>query len=116
MKEFVVEDAQEQHLCFIKDTTAYGGNFTTLEAQIPDDTGVTVSIHSFDHSGARTLFEVNGLPFAEMHLIENNNLPALSSRGLNRSLWKLRVAGGTDMALVLALAMCRVETLHVWAR
>jgi hypothetical protein len=51
-----------------------------------------------------------------MAILENNDISFLSNRGLERSAWSIRIAGGIDVALVLALAYCRAMVLHAWRR
>lgn len=77
---------------------------------------VAVDMHSIDRRGTRSTFEVEGAVIAEMHLIENNDLTFLDKRGIDRSAWKIDIAGGVDIALILALAYCRAEVLHAWRR
>ena len=117
MKQWVVEDPQGRELCTIKDGVLTSRKFTAAHALVPTDSGqVNVSMRSFDHAGTKTVFEVEGAPIAEMLLTENNDTSFLHKHGLDRTLWKLRVAPGIDMALILALAFCRAEISHVWRR
>ena len=117
MKQWVVENAQGKKLCTVQDGTFIGGNFTAADARIHSDTGYTlVSMKSFDHAGSRTVFQVEGITIAEMLLTENNDLSFLHKRGLDRTIWDLRIAGGVDIALILALAFCRCEISHAWRR
>lgn len=115
LKEYIVEDPEGRELCIIKDGVQ--GKLTAVEVQVTaEKSNVTVSIRSFDHAGTKTVFEVEGVVIAEMVLTENNDVSFLHRRGLDRTVWRLRIVGGVDMALVLALAFCRAEISHAWRR
>lgn len=113
VKDWVVEDSQSKELCTVQDGTN-SQNFTDIHARVPTKAGkAAVSMRSFDHGGSTTAFEVEGVTIAVMHLIENNDMQLLHRKGLDRTAWKLRIAGEVDMALVLALAFCRIEIRYV---
>ena len=102
-------------MCLIKENVHDG--VTTILARIPTNKGDTIiSLQSFDHAGTRTVFEVEGINLAEMFLVENNDLLFSNWRGLNRTVWKVSMAAGVDLALILALVFCRAEVSHAWRR
>ena len=120
LKEWVVEDPQGAQLCLVKDGVSKVGKATSMRAQIAVE-GIVggfvgVDIQSSDHAGTKSVFKVGEVVFAEMTILENNDLSFLGSRGLERSAWSIRVAGGVDLALVVALAYCRAMVLHAWRR
>ncbi|KAF2716927.1 hypothetical protein K431DRAFT_168672 [Polychaeton citri CBS 116435] len=117
LKQWIVEDPQGRELCIIKDSISTEKQNTAAEAQILSSEGLfSISMQSSDHTGITTVFQVEGIPFAEMSLVENNDISFLHRRGLDRTAWKLRLAAGVDVALVLALAFCRIEISHSWRR
>ncbi|KAI9661569.1 MAG: hypothetical protein M1821_008807 [Bathelium mastoideum] len=117
LNQWSVDDPQGKELCTIKNDVPGRDKITAMQARVGSDMGeVTISMQSFDHAGTRTVFEVEGATIAELHLMENNDLSFLKWRGLARSVWKVRMAGGVDMALILALAFCRAEVSHAWRR
>jgi hypothetical protein len=120
MKEWVVEDPQGRQICLIKDGVSKVGKATSMQAQVIAEEvvggHVVVDIQSSDHAGTKTVFQVGEAIVAEMTILENNDLPFLGSKGLERSAWSLRVAGGVDVALIVALAYCRAMVLHAWRR
>jgi hypothetical protein len=114
MKEWVVEDPQGRQLCLIKDGVSKVGKATSMQAQVIAEE--VVDIQSSDHAGTKTVFQVGEAIIAEMTILENNDLSFLGSKGLERSAWSIRIAGGVDVALILALAYCRAMALHAWRR
>jgi hypothetical protein len=119
-KEWVAEDPQGRQLCLVKDGVSKVGKATCMQAQIVAEEVVgghiIVDMQSIDHAGSKTVFRVGEEAIAEMSLVENNDLSFLGTRGLDRSAWKIRLAAGVDIALILALAYCRAEVLHAWRR
>jgi len=117
-REWVAEDPQGYQLCMAKDSVSKVGRATSIQAQVvaKEVVGghVTVDMQSFDRAGTRTVFLVEEVAIAEMVIVENNDLMFLGTRGLDRSVWKTRLAAGIDVALILALAYCRAEVSHAW--
>jgi hypothetical protein len=93
---------------------------TSMQAQIAADEVVgghiVIDMQSSDHAGSKTVFRVGQAAIAEMSIVENNDLSFIGKRGLERSAWSIRIAGGVDVALILALAYCRALVLHAWRR
>jgi len=120
MKEWVVENPQGRQLCLVKDGVSKLGKATAMQAQIAAEEvvggHVVVDMQSSDHAGSKTVISVGETAIAEMSLVENNDLSFLGTRGLDRSAWKIRMAAGVDVALILTLAYCRAEVLHAWRR
>lgn len=117
LHEWIAEDPQGKQLCLVKDAA---GKITSLQAQVTaeDVIGghVEVSAQSSDHAGTNTIFKVGDGVVAEMRLMENNDMSFLNWRRLDRSVWKIRIAGGVDLAMIVVLAYCRAEILHAWRR
>ena len=118
MKEWVVEDPQGRQLCLVKDGVSMVGKATSMQAQVVAEEVVgghlVVDIQSSDHSDTKTVFRVGDAIIAEMSILENNDISFLGSKGLERSAWRIRIASGVDVALILALAYCRAMVLHLW--
>jgi hypothetical protein len=119
-KEWVAEDPQGRRLCLVKDSVSKVGKATSMQAQVvaKEVVGdhIIVDMQSSDRAGTKTVFRVGEVAIAEMNIVENNDLSFLGTRGLDRSVWKIRLAAGVDIALILALAYCRAEVLHIWRR
>ena len=117
LKQWIVEDPTGRELCLVKDGVVPGSRFTAVDAQVSVEVNnVTISLRSFDHAGTKTHFEVDGVVIAEMLLTDNNDVSFLHRQDLERTSWRLRIAGGVDLPLVLALAFCRAEISHAWRR
>ena len=115
LNRWTIEDMHGRALCRVKDVSKQG--LTTLDAQVcSDSSDTTIHIKSFDAAGTKTSFEVEGIKIAEMTVTDNNDVSFLGRRGLDRSAWKLEVAGGVDVALVAAIAFVRVEVMHARRR
>jgi hypothetical protein len=119
-KEWVVEDPQGRQLCLVKDGVSKIAKATSMQAQVFAEEAVgghvVVDMQSSDHAGSKTIFRVGEAIIAEMSILENNDLSFLGKRGLERSAWSIRIAGGIDIAIILALAYCRALVLHAWRR
>lgn len=120
IKEWIIEDPKGNQLCLVKDEVSKVEKITSLHAQVTAENVVgghfTVNMQSVDRAGTKTTLEVEGAVIAEMHLVENNDINFLDKRGIDRSAWRIEVAGGVDLALVIALAYCRAEISHAWRR
>jgi hypothetical protein len=120
LKEWVVEDPQSRQLCLVKDGLSKITQATTMQEQVTTEQVVgghiVVDMQSSDRAGLSTVFRVGEVAIAEMNLVENNDLLFLGTRGLDRTAWKIRIAAGVDIALILALGYCRAEVLHAWRR
>ncbi|KAG9854157.1 hypothetical protein KCU98_g2578, partial [Aureobasidium melanogenum] len=117
MKTWVLEDHEGSEFCKIRDVTS-ASNFTAVDAQIraSENNSSSIQIRSFDKAGSRTTFQVDGTNIVEMTLTDNNDASFLHKRGLDRTTWRLEVAKGVDVALVVALAFARAEISHAWRR
>ncbi|CAD0087572.1 unnamed protein product [Aureobasidium vineae] len=115
-KSWILEDSTGNEVSKIKDVTR-GNGFTAVDVQVlANDGDSTVELRSFDRTGRRTSFLVDGRVVAEMTLTDNNDAAFLHKRGLDRTTWRLEVAEGVDIALAVALAFARAEISHAWRR
>jgi hypothetical protein len=113
--EYVVEGQEGKDVCFLKSDMP--ASITRILARFPSPSDmVTVTLQAHDRSGITTTFDVDGVKFAELQVAENNDASFLGWRGLDRSVWKLEVASNVNVALVLAMAVCRIEVFHAWRR
>ncbi|KAG9560219.1 hypothetical protein KCU71_g6302, partial [Aureobasidium melanogenum] len=119
MKTWVLEDHEGNEFCKIRDVTSASG-FTAVNVEIRasenNSSSSSIQIRSFDKAGSRTTFQVDGTTIVEMTLTDNNDASFLHKRGLDRTTWRLEVAKGVDVALVVALAFARAEISHAWRR
>ncbi|THW08681.1 hypothetical protein D6D23_07992 [Aureobasidium pullulans] len=119
VNKWIIENTAAKEVCKIKDVTSFRtGGFTAVDVQFIDDDGgiANLEMRSFDKAGSRTSFGVQGVVVAEMTLTDNNDAAFLHKRGLDRTAWKLEVAEGVDVSLVIALAFARAEISHSWRR
>ncbi|KAI4728206.1 hypothetical protein E4T49_04109 [Aureobasidium sp. EXF-10728] len=115
-KSWILEDSTGTQVSTIKDVTR-GNGFTAVDVQVAGNYGVRgIEVRSFDHAGSRTSFLADGMVVAEMTLVDNNDAALLHKRGLDRTTWKLEVAEGVDIALIVAVAFARAEISHAWRR
>ncbi|KAH0030657.1 hypothetical protein KCU78_g3015, partial [Aureobasidium melanogenum] len=119
MKTWVLEDHEGSEFCKVRDVTS-ASDFTAVNAEIRasgnNSSSSSIQIRSFDNAGSRTTFQVDGTTIVEMTLTDNNDASFLHKRGLDRTTWRLEVAKGVDVALVVALAFARAEISHAWRR
>lgn len=92
--------------------------FTAVDAEVlgNDSEQVTIGMRCFDKAGSRTSLQSDGVVIAELTLMDNNDASFLHKRGLDRTTWKLEVAKGVDITLVVGLAFARAEIMHAWRR
>ncbi|KAF4549125.1 Hypothetical protein D9617_23g005400 [Elsinoe fawcettii] len=77
---------------------------------------VVVAAEAKDAAGLTTRFFVGNEEIAELLMVENNDLEGLHDKGLDRSGWRLTVAAGVDLALILAITFDRIEGQHAYRR
>ncbi|KAG9603636.1 hypothetical protein KCU77_g1587, partial [Aureobasidium melanogenum] len=122
LKTWILEDSSGNKVCKIKDVTSSsafrGSGFTAVDAQVlaNDSEEVIIEMRCFDKAGSRTSFQSDGAVIAELTLMDNNDASFLHKRGLDRTTWKLEVAKGVDITLVVGLAFARAEIMHAWRR
>ncbi|KAI4722056.1 hypothetical protein E4T48_01749 [Aureobasidium sp. EXF-10727] len=105
-KSWILEDGAGTTVSTMKDVTR-GNGFTAVDVQVAVTDGVRgIEVRSFDHAGSRTSFSADGTVVAEMTLVDNNDAALLHKRGLDRTTWKLEVAEGVDIALLVAGGFC----------
>lgn len=92
LNTWVLEDVSGNEVCKIKDVTSSsvfsGSTFTAVHVQVLANGGeeVTIEIRSFDQAGTRTSFQSDGVVFAELTLMDNNDMAMLHRRGLDRTM------------------------------
>lgn len=122
LNTWILEDVSGNEVCKIKGVTSSfactGSAFTAVDVQVlaRDSEVVTIEMRSFDQAGTRTTFQSDGVVFAELTLMDNNDMAMLHKRGLDRTNWKLEVAKDVDMTLVIGLAFARAEIMQAWRR
>lgn len=92
LNTWVLEDVSGNEVCKIKDVTSSsafsGSTFTAVDVQVLANGGeeVTIEIRSFNQAGTRTSFQSDGVGFAELTLMDNNDMAMLPRRGLDRTM------------------------------
>lgn len=73
-----------------------------------DGEQVKLEMRQVDRGGATTEVYVGGRDetIAQIRLVEENDVVGLEKRGLDRSVWQARVAGGVDLAVVSYSDFC----------
>lgn len=117
LKTWILEDDSGNEVCRIGDVSSSSG-FTAVDVQMlgNEDDGVVLEMRCFDRAGSRMSFQSDGVVVAELTLMDNNDASFLHRRGLDRTTWKLEVAKGVDITLVIGLAFARAEIMHAWRR
>ncbi|KAF2124615.1 hypothetical protein P153DRAFT_349675 [Dothidotthia symphoricarpi CBS 119687] len=92
------------------------GRRSDLDMVVANEKGkeddVMLQIRQKDQSAITTQVFFENACIAELQLQESNDISDL--RQVDRSSWKVRIAGGIDPAIVLVIALCRAEMHHVW--
>ncbi|KAH6226866.1 hypothetical protein HBI15_088950 [Parastagonospora nodorum] len=73
---------------------------------------VVLNVRQKDHSAITTQVYFGDRCVAELLLQESNDITDLSC--VDRSSWRVRIAGGVDPAVILVIALCRAEMHHIW--
>jgi hypothetical protein len=127
--KWAVESPSDREICSLRHISFRQRQALDVVVRNEDDKGneVMVEVRPKDQSALTTLVNINGAPVAEIQMTEVNT----SLHGLDRSVWRARVAGGVDVALVstnvllyiydtkftaqiVAIMLCRAEVQHVW--
>lgn len=66
-----------------------------------EDAGdVKIEVRPKDKGAITTLVAYNGAHVAEIRNVEDNDVTSLEKKGLDRSVWRARVAPGVDLSMV----------------
>jgi hypothetical protein len=131
--KWAVETPSGREICSLKHVTHMNKERSALDMVVRNEadkgTEVMVEVRPKDRSALTTLVNIEGSHVAEIQNLESNDVANL--QGLDRSVWKGRVAGGVDLTLVstnallykqnanftveiLVIILCRAEMQHVW--
>ncbi|ETS75976.1 hypothetical protein PFICI_12920 [Pestalotiopsis fici W106-1] len=113
---WVVETPLKEKVCSLDFTSFWTKGPAAITAKVRTQAGedVVVRTHPQDHSALTTTLGVDGISFASITKLEDNDVVHMEGR--DRSVWKVKVAPGVDLSLVLAICLCRAEMLHVWRK
>ncbi|KAI9746226.1 MAG: hypothetical protein M1818_000907 [Claussenomyces sp. TS43310] len=115
--KWAVESQSGREICTVQHVTFLNKERSALDVMVRNEADkgreVMIEVRPKDRSALRTLVNVEGAPVAEIRLLEANDVHI---KGLDRSVWKARVAGGVDLALILVIILCRAEMHHVWRK
>ncbi|KAH6872383.1 hypothetical protein BKA58DRAFT_410499 [Alternaria rosae] len=115
MKNFwTVESPDGQRTAELKHVSS--GRRSDLGRVVPTgkdkEDDVVLQVRQKDQSAITTRVFSKDICIAELLLQESNDISNLSQ--VDRSSWKVRIAGVVDPAVILIIALCRAEMRHVW--
>jgi len=111
---WTVESPDGQRIAELKHVSS--GRRSDLDMVVPTgkdkEDDVVLQVRQKDQSAITTRVFSKDICIAELLLQESNDISNLSQ--VDRSSWKVRIAGGVDPAVILIIALCRAEMHHVW--
>lgn len=131
---WIVEDPKEKKLASIEHVNQITKAHSAVDATIfggREGRDVVLEMRPLDRSALTTELNLKGATIARISLIGDNDIIFNEARGKDRSVWRVEVAEGADMALVRFLCPCfvrmmlmkvqvtvmvlvRAEMAHVW--
>jgi len=100
--KWAAESPDGREICSLRHVTYLNKERSALDAVVRNEAAkgeeVMVEVRPKDRRALTTLVTIEGAHVAEIRISEANDVVNL--RGLNRSVWKARIAGGVDIALV----------------
>lgn len=97
---WVVETPMKQKVCSLDFTSFWTKGPAAITATVRTQAGenVVVKTHPKDRSALTTAIRVDGISFASITKLEDND--AVRMEGRDRSVWRINVAPGVDLSLV----------------
>ncbi|KAI1172194.1 hypothetical protein F4777DRAFT_562907 [Nemania sp. FL0916] len=111
---WLVEDTTGRKLCSLVHKNQLTANHSAIDATVRTVAGedVIVAMRPLDGAALTTTISVGDVVIAIIRKVIDNTKTFRGDQ--DNSVWELRVAPLTDLAMILALAMCRAEMGHVW--
>ena len=111
LSTWILEDAQGSECCIVKDTPNGRPKHFFMHARttVKVAGAVDIVMRPVDAFGMQTVFEVAGTIVAEMHLVQKDSPRLFRYSSDCISLWRLSTRANVDKALMLGLALIRVE-------
>ncbi|KAI0434848.1 hypothetical protein F5Y09DRAFT_337244 [Xylaria sp. FL1042] len=113
---WVVEDTTGRKLCSLVHKSQLTTNHSAVDATVRTVAGEDVLVIMRPRDGAAlttTVSVSDGVVIATISKVVDNTKKLFRGEQDN-SVWELRVAAATDLAMIIALALCRAEMGHVW--
>jgi len=116
--KWAVESPSGRELCSMQHVTLMTKERSALNLVVLNEADkgneVKIEVRPKDRSAITALVNIGGATIAEIRNLESNDVVDLG--GLDRSVWKARVAGGVDLALVSANVVCVSQVLNLRPR
>ncbi|KAI1351285.1 hypothetical protein F5Y01DRAFT_283311 [Xylaria sp. FL0043] len=113
---WVVEDTTGRKLCSLVHKSQVTTNHSAINATVRTVVGEDVLVAMRPRDGAALMATVSvgdGTTIATISKLVDNT-SKLFRGDQDKSVWVLRAAAATDLAMIIALALCRAEMGHVW--
>ncbi|KAI0805518.1 hypothetical protein GGR55DRAFT_280457 [Xylaria sp. FL0064] len=113
---WVVEDTTGRKLCSLVHKSQVTTNHSAIDATVRTVVGedILVTMRPRDGAALTTTVSVGDGTIIAMISKVVDNTRKLFRGDQDNSVWVLRVAAATDLAMIVALALCRAEMGHVW--
>ncbi|KAI1278894.1 hypothetical protein F5Y07DRAFT_359819 [Xylaria sp. FL0933] len=113
---WVVEDITGHKLCSLVHKSQLTTNHSAINATVRTVVGEDVLVAMRPRDGAALMATVSVGDSTTIATISKvvDNTSKLFRGDQDKSVWVLRVAAATDLAMITALALCRAEMGHVW--
>ncbi|PCG96275.1 Hypothetical protein PENO1_030990 [Penicillium occitanis (nom. inval.)] len=114
-RKWGVEDPSGRELCSLRHVATFR-QFKALDVTVLNkaDGGkeTVVNVRPKDQVGMTLQVKIRGAIVAEIQMTEANH--SRTNFTEDRSVWRARIAGGVDLALIVAIMLCRAEMQHSW--
>lgn len=93
-----VTSPEGKEVCVLKHVKILSDDRSSLDLE--SEGGVRIEVRPKDKGAITTLVSCNGQQVAEIRNVEDNDVNKLEEKGLDRSVWRARVASGVDLSMV----------------
>lgn len=98
-KPWLIDDANGRRICTLKHVSFWEKDHSAIDMVFIDKEREVIQVRPKDRSAITTLVTLGEACIADIRLMESNVVGGLKD-GSDSSLWKARVAGGVDIAVV----------------
>ncbi|KAJ5435069.1 hypothetical protein N7491_005664 [Penicillium cf. griseofulvum] len=111
---WLVEDASGSKIAELCHNKFFTSQHTAIDGKILSS-GVRVEMRPRDAMGITNYVNIGNATIAEIS-VHSNNIKKRFVRDRDISVFRVRVAQGVDLSLVVVMAMIRAEMAHVWQK
>ncbi|KAI0010571.1 hypothetical protein F4779DRAFT_304193 [Xylariaceae sp. FL0662B] len=111
---WVVDGPDSRRLCSLVHKSQITKEHSAIDATVRTEAGeqVLVAMRPIDREALTTTLSVGDTTFGSIQKVEANYIVFQGNR--DKTVWKVRVAPGVDLSLIMAMVLCRAEMGHVW--